>query len=192
LAKEGILRIFKPVIPQIDAFNFIIMIITLCINAWVMRYEHKQGKLLNSDILISDAMHTRADIFTSLSVIITLVVIKLGWPLLDPLATILIAFFIAHAGIEIVRESSSVLCDTAAILDDAKIKQIVLGIPGVKACHKIRTRGRHDDIHIDLHVQVNGSMHMNEAHTISYAIEGELKKQIPEVTDVVVHMEPKD
>ncbi|MBP7216195.1 MAG: cation diffusion facilitator family transporter, partial [Candidatus Omnitrophica bacterium] len=61
LAKEGILRIFKPVIPQIDAFNFIIMIITLCINAWVMRYEHKHGKLLNSDILISDAMHTRAD-----------------------------------------------------------------------------------------------------------------------------------
>ena len=191
LFKEGISRINKPVNPQVNLDSFIVMIITLGINFWVMNYEHKKGKLLGSDILISDAMHTKADIFTSLSVIITLIVIKLGYPILDPIATILISIFIAHTGYQIVKESSVVLCDTA-ILDTKKVTDIVLEVKGVRNCHKIRTRGRFDDIHIDLHVQVSPSMHMDEAHKISYAIEGAIKKDIPEVTDVVVHMEPKE
>ncbi len=191
LAKEGIGRINKPVHPQVTMDSFIIMLITLGINFWVMNYEHRKGKAFNSDILISDAMHTKADIFTSLSVIITLIVIKLGYPILDPIAAIIISIFIALAGFHIVKESSVVLCDTA-ILDDKKITDIVLSVKGVKNCHKIRTRGRLDDIHVDLHVQVNPNMHMDDAHKISYAIEGEIKKNIPEVTDVVVHMEPKE
>jgi divalent metal cation (Fe/Co/Zn/Cd) transporter len=67
-----------------------------------------------------------------------------------------------------------------------------LGIKGVKACHKIRTRGRPDDIHVDLHVQVNPDMHVDNAHKVSYAIEEAIKAGIPEVTDVVVHIEPKE
>ena len=191
LFKEGFSRINKPVNPQVNLDSFIVMLVTLGVNFWVMNYEHKKGKLLGSDILISDAMHTKADIFTSLSVIITLIVIKLGYPILDPIVTILISIFIAHTGYQIVKESSVVLCDTA-ILDTKKVTDIVLGVKGVRNCHKIRTRGRFDDIHIDLHVQVSPSMHMDEAHKISYAIEGAIKKDIPEVTDVVVHMEPKE
>jgi len=191
LLKEGIGRINKPVNPLVNLDSFIVMLVTLGINFWVMNYEHKKGKLLGSDILVSDALHTKADIFTSISVIIALIVIKLGYPILDPIATILISIFIAHAGYHIVKESSVVLCDTA-ILDGKKITDIVLGVKGVRNCHKIRTRGRFDDIHIDLHVQVSPSMHMDEAHKISYAIEGEIKKNIPEVTDVVVHMETKE
>ncbi len=191
LFKEGFSRINKPVNPQVNLDSFIVMLVTLGVNFWVMNYEHKKGKLLGSDILISDAMHTKADIFTSLSVIITLIVIKLGYPILDPIVTILISIFIAHTGYQIVKESSVVLCDTA-ILDTKKVTDIVLGVKGVRNCHKIRTRGRFDDIHIDLHVQVSPSMHMDEAHKISYAIEGAIRKDIPEVTDVVVHMEPKE
>lgn len=191
LFKEGFGRINKPVNPQVNLDSFIVMLVTLGVNFWVMNYEHKKGKLLGSDILISDAMHTKADIFTSISVIVALIVIKLGYPILDPIATILISIFIAHTGYQIVKESSVVLCDTA-ILDTKKVTDIVLEVKGVRNCHKIRTRGRFDDIHIDLHVQVSPSMHMDEAHKISYAIEGAIKKDIPEVTDVVVHMEPKE
>lgn len=191
LAREGIRRLYHPIAPEINAFSFVIMLATMAINFWVMHYEYRKGKTLQSDILISDAMHTKADILTSTSVIITLVVVKLGYPILDPLATVFISLFIAHAGYEIVKESSAVLCDTAAILDVDKIADIVLGIKGVRTCHKIRTRGRPDDIHVDLHVQVNAGMHIDNAHRISYAIEEALKKNIPEITDVVVHMEPK-
>jgi cation diffusion facilitator family transporter len=192
LAKEGMSHIFEPANPRVDIKSFIIMIITLIINLMVMNYERKKGEGLRSDILISDAMHTKADIFTSLSVIFTLIVIKLGYPILDPIATIIIALFITHTGFDIIKQSQAVLCDTAAILDVQKISDIVLGIKGVKTCHKIRTRGRPDDIYVDLHVQVHADMHIDNAHKISYAIEEAIKKNIPEVTDVVVHMEPKE
>ncbi|MBU1726769.1 MAG: cation diffusion facilitator family transporter [Candidatus Omnitrophica bacterium] len=192
LVEKGITRIFYPVKPQIDFTSFVIMIITLLVNLWVMNYEHRKGKTLKSDILISDSMHTKADIFTSLSVIVTLVVIKMGYPILDPIATIFISLFIFHAGYNILKESSAVLCDTAAIQDNKKIEGIVLDVKGVKTCHKIRTRGRPDDIYIDLHVQVNPDMHVDNAHKICYAIEEALKKNIPEITDVVVHVEPKE
>ncbi len=190
LIEEGIKRFRNPITPEIDVMSFIVMVVTLTINVLVMKYEYKEGKTLQSDILVSDSMHTKADILTSLSVIVTLVMIKLGYPILDPIVTIIIAFFIAHAAFEILQQSSKVLCDTAVIIDVKRIVDIVLGVEGVKTCHKIRTRGRPDDIYIDLHVQVNPGMHIDKAHKISYLIEEALKKNIPEVTDVVVHMEP--
>ena len=66
-----------------------------------------------------------------------------------------------------------------------------MNVRGVKACHKIRTRGRPDDICIDLHVQVDSATHIDEAHKVSYAVELALKKNIPEASDVLVHIEPK-
>jgi cation diffusion facilitator family transporter len=194
LIKEGFARIRHPLAPEINAGSFTIMLATLGVNFWVMNYEYKKGKLLKSDILVSDSLHTKADIFTSLSVITGLVVMKINPALaiVDPIVTLLISVFIAHAGFEILKESSSILCDTAVILDDKKISDIVLSIKGAKNCHKIRTRGRSDDIHIDLHVQVNRKMHIDAAHKISDDIEEALKKSIPGVTDVVVHMEPRE
>lgn len=192
LLREGISRLFHPVIPQIDIRAFWIMIITLLVNALVMRYEHRKGRSLQSDILVADSMHTKADIFTSLSVIVAIIGISLGYPIIDPIVTIIISLLIARACYEIVKESSKVLCDTAAIMDVKRIVDIVMGINGVKNCHKIRTRGRPDDIYVDLHVQVSPDMHMDQAHEISYTIEDAIKKGIPEITDVVVHMEPKE
>jgi len=193
LAKEGIIRLHNPATPRIDIVSFVVMFCTMAVNFWVMRYEHRKGEDLHSDILISDSLHTKADIFTSASVIIALIVVKLGYyPLLDPLAAILISLFIAYAGYSIAKQSSAVLCDTAVILDDKKIMDIVLSVKGVRACHKIRTRGRPDDINVDLHVQVNSNMHIDDAHKISYAIEEAIKKSVPEVSDVIVHMEPKE
>jgi len=192
LAREGINRVYNPINPRVDIISFAVMLVTLGVNLAVVRYEKQKGKELQSDILISDALHTKADIFTSLSVIVTLIVIKLGYPIIDPIATVLIALFIAHAGYDIIKESSRVLCDTAAILDVKKIVDTVLSIKGVKTCHKVRTRGRPDDVHIDLHVQVNPDMHIDNAHKISYFIEEALKKEIPQITDVVVHMEPQE
>lgn len=194
LIKIGIDRIKHPLDPQIDIVSFIIMLTTLAVNFWVMRFEFKKGKLLKSDLLISDSLHTRADIFTSISVIIGLTVMKINphLAIIDPIVTLMISVFIAYAAFEIIKESSNVLCDTAVIMDDKKISDIVLLVKGVKNCHKIRTRGRNDDIHIDLHVQVNRHMHIDEAHKISYSIEAALRKSIPGVTDVIVHLEPKE
>lgn len=191
LLQEGVRRFYKPIIPQISIASFLIMAITLTINVIVMRYERRKGEELESDILVSDSMHTRADILTSLLVIVTFISIKLGFHMLDAIATLVIALFIAYAAYEIVTNSSRILCDTAVIMDIKKIEDIVLKIKGVKSCHKIRTRGRPDDINLDLHVQVLPDMHVDEAHKISYMIETEIKKNIPQISDIVVHIEPK-
>ena len=192
LAREGLDHIFHPVFPVADIRSFAVMLVTLAVNIWVMRYEYDKGRSLKSDMLVADSMHTRADIFTSLSVIIALIAIRLGYPVVDPIVTVVISIFIAYAGIGIVRDASKVLCDTAAIMDLKRVSDIVFTVKGVKACHRIRTRGRPDAICIDLHVEVDSAMHINEAHKVCDAIEEALKKNIPEVSDVLVHIEPKE
>ena len=189
VVREAILRFLHPVIPQVSVSSFLVMGITLAINIAVMIYENRVGMALKSDILISDALHTRSDILTSSSVIVTLVGIRLGFPILDPIASLLIAGFIAYAAVEILKESSRILSDGVAIPTEA-IERVVLAIRGVKECHQIRSRGRGDDIHIDLHVLVDPEMDVHRAHHLSYAIENKIKRDFRGVTDVVVHMEP--
>jgi len=189
VVREGILRFLHPVVPQVNVSSFLVMGITLAVNIAVMIYEKRMGVVFKSDILISDALHTRADILTSSSVIITLIGIKFGFPILDPIASLMISGFIAYAAVDILKESSRVLSDGVAIPIE-EIKRTVLSIRGVEECHQIRSRGRGDDIHIDLHVLVDPEMHMHRAHHLSYAIENKIKKDFRGVTDVVVHMEP--
>lgn len=183
-------RFFNPVMPDVNAASFVVMIVTLAVNIFVMRYEMGKSKELKSDILYSDAMHTKSDILVSISVIATLVSIRIGFPVIDTIVAVVIAGFIGHAAFEIFKNSSNVLCDKAPLMADG-IKDIVIKIEGVKECHMIRARGREDDIHVDLHVVVNPNMHVSKAHNISEAIEKEIKQKTQGVTDVVVHIEPR-
>jgi len=189
--REGIARFIDPVIPEVNLNAFLVMIVTMAVNIFVMVYENKKGKELKSDVLISDALHTRSDILTSASVIITLMAIKLGIPVVDPIASLLIAIFIGYAAVQILKESARVLSDGAAI-PIREIERVVLAIKGVKECHRIRSRGRADDIHIDLHILVDWKMDVHRAHHLSYAIENKIKRDFRGVTDVVVHVEPME
>jgi cation diffusion facilitator family transporter len=187
--EESFARLFKPVVPDVTTLSFVIMVTTMLVNFIVMSFEYQKGKLLGSDILASDSMHTRVDILTSLTVIASFVFVKLGYPVADTIFSAIIAFFIGYAGLEILRSSSKILCDEA-VLDPEIIKGIVNKTEGVAQCHKIRTRGRRDDIYIDLHVLLDDATPLKKAHQISYAIEDRIKKEIPGVSDVVVHLEP--
>jgi cation diffusion facilitator family transporter len=188
LLREAGRRFFNPLKPLVNIYSILVMLITLVINISVSQYEYKKGKQLNSDILISDSLHTLSDILTSLSVIIALIASKIGFPLVDIFSSLLIVLFITYAGLKILKETSKVLCDTA-VIETARIEEIVRSVDEVLDCHKIRTRGRKDDIHMDLHVVVKPDMHMDKAHKISYEIEEKIKKAFPYVTDIVVHME---
>jgi cation diffusion facilitator family transporter len=186
---SSIERFYHPVVPKVNIYGFMVMFITIIINIIVMVYEYRKGRALNSDILVSDSMHTQADIFTSLSVIIALIAVKLGYPILDTIGSLFIALFIVYTAFKILRNSAYILCDTA-VIDIREIEKVVKEIEGVIECHKIRTRGRKDDIYIDLHVLVRDDMHMDKAHALSYKIEEQIKKRFTGVTDIVVHLEP--
>ena len=87
-AKRALARIITPIFPEVDFISFTVMIITVMVNVTVMIYEYRRGKQLQSDILIVDSMHTRGHIFISLSVIVALICVKLGFPIVDPVITL--------------------------------------------------------------------------------------------------------
>jgi cation diffusion facilitator family transporter len=175
--------------PEINLAGFAVMIGTLAVNIVVMVYEYNKGKRIGSDILVSDSLHTRADILTSVSVLVAFVGVRLGFLWMDVVVAAVIAVFIGAAAIGILRPTSAVLCDSAA-LDPAQVERVVLAVHGVRRCHRIRTRGRADDIHVDLHILVHDQMPLVQAHALSSQIESAMKKHFPGVTDVVVHIEP--
>ncbi len=177
--------------PEITTLSFVVMIVTIGINLAVTTYEKRKGKELKSEVLVADSLHTRSDIYVSLSVIIGLMAIKFGYPIVDPLIALVIAALIGKAAIEIIRNSTRVLCDEAP-LDDDLICEIAKQIPGVLECHKIRTRGSVGNYHIDLHIWVDPEMHVDKAHSISHNVANKLKQNIDGVDDVVVHVEPAE
>lgn len=169
--------------------TFILMLVTLGINLFVAIYEKRKGRRLNSEFLIADAKHTQSDIYVTFGVIASLVFTKLGYTYADPIAGVIVGIIVAKAGISIIKESTEVLVDSTRT-DTGLITDIVRGVEGVKGCHEVRTRGTDSHVFVDVHVLVDPSMTVRESHIIADRVEEEIKKKIPEVVDVVVHIEP--
>lgn len=187
---SGVTKIMNPIKPEVTIESLIVMIITLCINIFVAKYEHKKGVELNSTILISDSMHTKSDIYVTIGVIATLVAVKLGVPpIVDGIASLIVAGFILHAAYEIFKEASNILVDSKAV-DIRKIEEIVISEEGVKGVHKIRSRGTSDDMHIDMHILADSQMNLEETHRLTHKIQDDLRNELNANVDVIVHLEP--
>jgi cation diffusion facilitator family transporter len=174
--------------PEITTVSFVVMLVTLLLNTLVVLYEQKRGRQLKSDLLLADAAHTKSDIFVSLSVLVSLVAVRLGWLWMDAVVALIIVFVIGHTGWQIIRQASNVLAD-CAVIDAKQVEKVVLSVNGIQSCHKIRSRGTDQLSHLDLHVQVDGQMILDEAHHLGHIAQDRLKKNLG-VTDVIVHVEP--
>lgn len=189
-AYGGVLSLINPKTPEIDYLSFAVMALTLLVNYFVVKYESNQGKLLGSDVLLSDSEHTKSDVFITSGVIVGMLLMRFGFPpQIDGLVTLVVSGFIFHASYEILKAASEVLADAAA-LDPEAIKTVVMACDGVKDCHKIRSRGRQDDLYIDLHVHVDGEMTVMFAHGLEHEIGRKLKAEFGEGVNVIVHIEP--
>jgi cation diffusion facilitator family transporter len=175
--------------PEVTAISFLVILGTMLINYLVTRYEYREGKALSSQVLISDSMHTKSDIYVSLSVLVSLIAIKLGFPMMDPVIALVISFVIFRAGYRIIKESSRALLDMSRI-EEQEICELVMGIEGVQGCHKIRTRGSMGDIRVDMHLLVRSDMPLEDAHLVSHRVSKKLKGEYKDISDVVVHLEP--
>jgi len=189
IIRGSIVRFFHPVIPEVTLISFIVMTAALAVNCVVFIYEKTKAKALTSDILAADAEHTKSDMLISISVIATLIAVRVGFPAMDTIVSVCIALFIARSGFEILKQSSDVLCDRT-VIPVAGIRRVVLAVKGVKDCHGIRTRGRQDDIHIDLHIRVDADMTIGKAHDLNHEIQAAIQKKIEGVTDIAIHIEP--
>lgn len=187
---DAIQRFKVPIIPEITIVSIVVLIFTLIINIVVSVTEYRKGKELNSQILISDSMHTRSDIYISSGVLITLIGIKLGLPpIIDPIVSLVVAGFIIHAAYEIFKENSDVLLDSAAI-DSEEIRNVVMSFEDVKDAHKIRSRGGLNDLNIDLHILVDSKLDIEKSHELVHDIEDLIKENFNKNSQVIVHVEP--
>ena len=174
--------------PESTPASYLVMVATIIINILVSRYESKKGAELHSSLLEADSKHTLSDVFVSIGVIVSLLAVNFKFYFVDVVASLLIVLVIFKAGYEIIQAHLGILVDAAA-LEPEEVKKLVLKVPGVLDCHKIRSRGLDDHIFIDLHVQVRGHITVEEGHKIAYQVEDLLMKEIGGVEDVMVHIE---
>jgi cation diffusion facilitator family transporter len=175
--------------PEVTPLSLVLLLLTLPINIFIVWYEGRRGRELGSDVLLADATSTRINIFVSLAALIGLLGATIGLPWLDIVVALGIVAYVAVAAYRIISETASVLSDSAAI-DPHVVEDIARKVPGVWFATKVRSRGREDDVHLDLHVKVDPAMATEQAHAIASEVERRVKDQIPGVVDAVVHVEP--
>jgi cation diffusion facilitator family transporter len=189
VARNAIVHLRTPRMPTSLPAGVVTMIATLAINLAVVRYESSAGRRLRSELLGADAKHTQSDVWTTLAVLVALAGVWFGYPVLDPLAGLIVSVFIGYACWQIAREASGVLADHIVIAED-EIRSVVESVPGVIGCEKIRTRGAANDVFVDLHVWIDARTPLGEAHALSHVVKDRLMAQFPEIVDVVIHIEP--
>ena len=182
-------RLLSGSTPRVFPEGIGVMTATLIINLAVVRYELREGRRLGSEVLQADAMHTRSDVLTSVAVLGALIGVWFGYPMLDPLAALVVAVFIGYAGWRIAQQSSRILSDEIVIAEGA-VRDVVLAVPGVIGCEKIRTRGSADHVFMDLHVWLDGRTPLEDAHSTSHVVKDRLIARFPHLADVVIHIEP--
>ena len=184
------LRAPEAIAPVVNVWSFGALLVSIVVHIVVVSYEYRKGKELKSEVLIADALHTRADILVSVSVIAGLIAVRLGFPIVDPILALIIAVVIAKIGVDIIRSGSQVLLDRVAV-DSGEIERIARSVPGVTTVHRVRSRGLEDDVHIDLHVRVDPSMPTEQSHSIAHEVQRRLLAEVPGTQDVIVHIEPE-
>ena len=182
-------RLQSGAVPTVFPAGIGIMLATLVVNIGVVTYETRVGRRLNSEVLLADARHTRSDVFTSVAVLGALIGVSAGYPVLDPLAALLVAGFIGGACWLIAKDASRILSDEI-VFAESDLREEVLAVPGVLGCHRIRTRGSADHVFLDMHVWFDGASSLHAAHATSHVVKDRLMARYPQIVDVVIHLEP--
>ena len=190
IVAEAILQIKNPESLNMTTISFVILIITLIINIIVTKYEYSVGKKVNSYILVSDSLHTKSDVYVSLGVLITLICIKLGFPvIIDKLVSFVVGIFILHGAYEIFKSTISILVDSA-VIDENIIREIVVEFSEIKYIKNIRSRGCENNIYIDMDIMVEPDMTVEKSHELTHNIENTMREKLNKNIQVATHIEP--
>lgn len=188
---RGVLdRLSNPEPPVLSTVTFVVMGTTLLINIGVSRYQIREGKRLQSEILLADARNTHADVYVTSSVILSTALVMLtGWAWLDLVAALAVCGLIARAAWQILRETGRVLVDTAPYTPE-QIVSLLHGVPQVIEIVRARSRGPLDAALIDIDVKVAPELTAVQTNAIAYAIRQRLNSQLSGLAEVEVHFAP--
>jgi cation diffusion facilitator family transporter len=189
---ESLRRLVDMEAIELPLLGVAVMGVSAGVNWGVSWYLFKVARETESVALEADALHLRTDVYTSLGVMVAMLIINYTeWYWVDPVVAIGVAALIAYAAYELTRRTVSDLVDAPLPPDEqAKVKKILREHVGMHiGWDSIRTRRAGPDRHIDLHLHFPPSMPVKEAHGIAHHIQEDIEKTLPR-SHVLIHLEP--
>ncbi|MCI6359074.1 MAG: cation diffusion facilitator family transporter [Clostridiales bacterium] len=151
------------------------------------------AKKINSVSLKAEAWHHRSDALSSIGSFVGILGARLGVPVLDPIASVVICLFIFKVAYGIFRESIDRLIDHACCDETVEqMRETLAAVPGVLAVDDIKTRLFGSRTYVDVEIAADGDLPLREAHAIAEAAHHTLEREFPEVKHCTVHVNPKD
>ena len=192
---ETVVRSLKGELPERPTLlALIIAIFSIISKEWLYRYTEKAGKKLNSQAVIANAWHHRSDAISSIGTLVGIAgAMFLGdrWRILDPIAAIVVSILIIKSGYDIAKPCISELLEASLPEDKEKeIVRLVMGVPGIKFVHNLRTRRIGNGIAVDLHAKMDGGITLSEAHDKATEAEEAIRKAFGDNSIINIHMEP--
>jgi cation diffusion facilitator family transporter len=180
--------------PQMIAFW--VALISIVCKEILFRYTKAVGKQINSQSIVANAWHHRSDAFSSIGVALGIAgAIFLGnkWVILDPIASVLVSFFIIKIAIELSLPSVQELTEASLPKETVeKIEMLIIADSEIKSFHKLRTRKIGEIFAIDVHIQLDNTISLVKAHNIAGALSQRLREAFGKKTQINIHMEPSD
>ena len=171
-----------------------VAIVSILVKEALFWWTRGVAKRLHSDLLMANAWHHRMDSISSVGVAVALLGVWLGgadWAFLDGAVTLVLGCYLVFEAAKIFLRACSDLLDAAPereVIED--LREHILPTPGALAYHDFRVRRVGDVYEIDLHLQVDPRITVEKGHRIAREVKLRLREQHPEVSKVLVHVEP--
>lgn len=177
-------------IPKVQALALYVAIGTLLAKELLFRYMLAAAEKVRSSMLVANAWHARSDAASSLVVALGILGNLLGYPLLDPVAALIVGLMVLRMGLSFAWDALNDLMDRAASQDQIdRIRETLLQTPGVQGVHELRTRKMGDLILVDAHLEVDGQLSVREGHEIALQARQRVMASLP-VLNVQTHLDP--
>jgi len=154
-------------------------------------YTRHYAKSLDSAALMADAWHHRSDALSSVGALIGIGFARVGYPVMEPVASLVICVFIMKAAIDIFRDAIDKMVDKSCDVElEDEVRSLVLAQPGVEAINLLQTRMFGNRIYVDLEISADGSKTLNETHSIAENVHDVLEANFPKIKHIMVHVNP--
>ena len=166
-------------------------VISIGVKEWMYWYTRAAAKKINSGALMADAWHHRSDSLSSIGALVGIAGARMGYPVMDPAASMVISVFIAKEAYEIFMDAVDKMVDRACDREtEDQIRRIVLGQEGVLGIDRLMTRLFGARIYVDMEIAADGSRTLYETHEIAEQVHDAIEKAFPEVKHCMVHVNP--
>ena len=168
-------------------------VVSIVVKEAMFWYTWLAAKRINSSALKAEAWHHRSDALSSVGSFAGILGARLGFPVLDSVASVVICLFILKAAWDILRDALSKMTDHACSPElTEEMKESILSQPGVLGLDALNTRLFGDRVYVDVEIQADGELPLKVTHATAQAVHDALEKQFPQVKHCMVHVNPAE